>query len=123
MAILSDNPILVPRVIAKDLKLKRTANEIKEISGETFKKLVHTQRRGVDLVWNNPDATAQEVIDELGSDAIKVFQFHGALTEYIIGIASADGVTVELKYPTNKFIIDKGGVITVTEEPYFDVPS
>ena len=117
MAILKDNVIVQAPTISKENKLKRTVNNIGNISGETFNKLVSTQRQGIDLVWNNSDLTPQEVIDGLGADAIKVFQFHGALTQFIQALSQIDNVSVDLKFPTKAFEIENG-VITVLNTPY-----
>lgn len=123
MATLLQNNLIPPspqaQIPSKEEVLKRVVNRIENLSKESFNQLIRTQREGIDAVWNHPRLTPQEVIDELGDKAIKVFQFHGGLTEYIKTIAAIDGVQVELKYPTNAFTIDpKTGKITVTEDPY-----
>ena len=119
MAILNDNTIpSAPSTPSKEVVLQRVSNRIKNISKETFNQLIQTQRQGITALWENPNVTPQEIIDSLGDDALKVFQFHGALTEFIKGLAQIDNVTVELKYPTNAFTVDKNGKITVTDQPY-----
>lgn len=102
---------------SKEEVLKRVVHRIENVSRQAFSNLVKTQREGIDIVWNHPRLTPQEIVDELGERAAKVFQFHGALTEYIKAVSEIDGVQVDLKYPTNAFTIDNG-VITVTEDPY-----
>ena len=90
--------------------------QIKELTNNIFQRLVHTQRQGIDLLWNNPNLSPQEIIDSL-EDSSKVFQFHGALTEFIKYLASIDGVNIDLKYPNNAFeIVD--GKIVVLDTPY-----
>ena len=118
MAILKDNVIPQQSSTPKDIKLKRITNQIKNVSIETFNSLINTQRRGIDLLWNDEDLTPQEIIDELGEDAVKVFIFHGKLTELILGLAGIDNVDVQLKLPSNAFTIDQLGKITVTKDPY-----
>lgn len=98
--------------------IEQVVNDIKNVSREIFNELVRTQRRGIELVWNHPVLTPQQVIDGLGEDAIKVFQFHGGLTDYIKTVAGADGVNVDLKHPTNAFSIDSNGSIVVSGDPY-----
>lgn len=107
-----------PLVPSKEKLVDITVSRIKNLSLETFKTLIKAQREGINDVWHNPKLTPQEVIDGLGDKAIKVFQFHGGLTDYIKAIAAADGVEVDVKYPTNAFTIDQDGKITVTNDPY-----
>lgn len=121
MAILRDNKInnQTSIVIDKERAITRTVNQINNIALETFNSLVESQRRGIESVWSNKYLTPQEVIDALGENAIKIFQFHGALTDLITTIADADGIVVDLKSPSNAFTIDPvSGSITVTEDPY-----
>jgi hypothetical protein len=91
---------------------------ITQITKDIFDELIKVQRQGIDLVWNHPVLTPQQVVDGLGSDALKVFQFHGGLTEYIKSVANIDGVTVDLKYPSNAFTVDSSGNITISSDPY-----
>lgn len=104
----------------KQQKLDATANRIKEISKQTFRQLVDTQKRGIEMVWENREFTPQEVIDALGPYAVQIFQYHGALTELIQQLATIDGINVNLKLPTNEFTVSNGS-ITVGTGPY--IPS
>lgn len=102
--------------LTKAQKLTNAKNRILSFSVDNFNNLIKAQNDGIRLVWNNPELTPQEIIDKLGSDAIKIFQYHGALTELITQIAAVDGVDISsrLKYPTNAFTIDpQTGTITV----------
>lgn len=118
MAILNDNILPVaPTAPTTDVVLNRVTSRIKNMSRETFNQLIQTQRQGITALWENASVTPQEIINALGDDAIKVFQFHGALTEFIKGLSNIDGVNVDLKYPTNAFTINNGK-ITVTDDPY-----
>lgn len=107
-----------PTQPSKERLVAISVSKIENISKETFRSLIRAQREGINAVWHNPRLTPQEIIDGLGDKAIKVFQFHGGLTDYIKTIAAADGVEVDLKYPTNAFTIDQDGKITVTSDPY-----
>lgn len=118
MSILKDNIFPEPLPIVKENKLKMVANSIRELSTITFNKIINTQRKGIDLVWYDPDLTPQEIIDYLGSDAIKIFQFHAALTTFIQELANIDNVDVDLKQPTHSFNITPEGVITVTDSSF-----
>lgn len=117
MAILKNSTISTPQPPAKEILLRQKANRIMNITAETFNNIIHVQRQGIVQLWEDTNLTPQEIIDELGPNAIKIFQFHGALTQFIQTLAQIDEVTVELKQPTNAFTLS-GGVITVTEDPY-----
>ena len=75
----------------------------------------------IDILWKNDKATAQEIIDALGTDALKVFQFHGALTDFVNGIAQLDGSEVTVKYPTNTFTVDPATGKTAVQVLFDDV--
>jgi hypothetical protein len=98
-------------------KLKRISNNIKSISSRTYNDLVRVQKTGIDSVWKNREFTPQEIIDALGDDAIKIFDVHGKLTDYLVSISAIDGVDYVPALPTNAFIVEDGK-ITVTDLPY-----
>ena len=103
----------------KEMKLKMLVRNIKEMSMNSYKTITEIQKRGINILWNNHEHTPQEIIDALGDDALKVFQYHGALTEYLVTLATAEGIQPDIKLPTNAFTIDPvTGKITVTEDPY-----
>lgn len=101
----------------KEQQLASLAERIKEMSKQTFRQLVDTQKRGIEMVWENRNFTPQEVIDALGADAVKVFQYHGALTTFINELIALDGANIDVKLPTNEFTVSNGK-ITVGTGPY-----
>ncbi len=108
-----------PQTPSRELKLKMVANNIKKLSIESFEKIIEIQKKGVEALWNHPEYTPQEIINALGDNAIKVFQYHGGLTEYINSVAIAEGIQPTIKLPTNSFTIDATtGKITVSDQPY-----
>lgn len=124
MAILADNKLEQPPTptpeqleVIKNLRLKMTKSNILELTRDTFNRLVNVQRKGIDMVWNNPNLTPQEVVDVLGEDAVKVFQFHGILTTFIQQLATSANVTVDLKAPTNAFSVASGSIV-ISNNPY-----
>lgn len=118
MTILTDNTLpSPPQPPSKEMMLNNTVRRIENISRETFDGLVEVQRRGVDIVWSNPRLEPQEIFDALGDNAAKVVQYWSALTEFITELATVEGVTVELKYPTNAFTLSGASVI-VSDDPY-----
>jgi len=116
MSLLDVNTQFTPPT--KEQQLAGAAARIREISKQTFRQLVDTQKRGIEMVWENRQFTPQEVIDALGNDAAKVFLYHGALTELVKELATLDGINVDIKLPTNEFTVSKDGKITVGEGPY-----
>lgn len=103
----------------REFKLKSHTLRIKGLAHQSYKNISEIQRRGIDMVWNNPEFTPQEIINELGDDAINIFKYHGELTQYVIGLAESEGIVPVIKLPPNKFIVDDvNKTITVTDEPY-----
>lgn len=124
MAILTDNKLeQTPQLTQeqqdalKNIRLQMTVNDILEIIRETFNRLVDVQRGGIDIVWNNPNLTAQEIVNALGDNAVKVFEFHGALTTFVQQLATAANVDVDLKTPTNAFSVSSGNIV-ISDQPY-----
>ena len=116
MSILSNIPTTI---ITDEQILNGIARQIKEISRKSFFDLVEIQKNGIDMVWNNGKFTPQQVIDSLGSDAIKIFQYHAGLTDYLVAISEIDGIEYTPALPNNAFTINaQTGKITVTEDPY-----
>lgn len=104
---------------SKEAIVQNTVNAITHSPAKTFRDLVKIQNMGISMVWNNPNATPQEIIDGLGDNAIKVFQFHGALTNFLINISQIDGIDYTPALPSNAFTVNlSAGTITVLEQPY-----
>jgi hypothetical protein len=97
----------------------RVAQRIKQSAAQSYKVLCQIQKEGIRTVWNNPQGlTPQEVLDSIGTDAGKIFAFHGHLTETIVNIASLDGVAPDIALPTKEFKVNEDGTITVGTEAY-----
>jgi hypothetical protein len=107
----------IPTIPTKDQLLIVKARNIKSIAAKTYEQLVKIQQEGIDMFWNDPRLTPQEIATAMGEDAVKAFQFHGFLTDCIVNIATADGIEPEIKLPTNAFeVVD--GKIVVSEDTY-----
>lgn len=106
-----------PAEPTREVKLRLVARDIKQMSFQAYKTLCQIQKGGINKLWHNPEFTPQEIINALGEDAVKVFQYHGALTEYIGGLANNEGIQADILFPPNAFEIENN-TITVTEEPY-----
>jgi hypothetical protein len=107
-----------PPTPTKEIKLKRSVSRIKELSVNSYKTISEIQKQGISLLWEHPELTPQEIIDELGENAVKVFQYHGALTEYLVTLATLEGINPDIKLPPNAFTVNQDGTITVSEDPY-----
>lgn len=103
----------------KAQKIKQIASRIRGMSQESYKTLSGIQKRGIDVVWNNPQGfTPAEVVGALGSDAAAIFQYHGALTNYIVSLAETEGIEPDIKLPTHAFTVNEDGTVTVKDAPY-----
>jgi hypothetical protein len=116
MSILINQPRPEP---TKEQKLAQIASRIKGSISSTYQTLTNLQKQGINSVWNHPTLTPQEIVDALGVDAVKIFQYHGKLTSLIEEIAQAEGVTPDVLYPKNAFTVNPTtGKITITDQPY-----
>jgi hypothetical protein len=101
----------------KEQKLANRVRMIRNLSAQSYKQISEIQKRGIRLLWNDDDLTPQEIIDALGTDAVKIFQYHGGLTQYLAQVAQAEDVQPDIAFPTKAFTVEDG-VITVLNEPY-----
>ena len=105
-----------PQVTEEQL-LKFANSQIKQFSANAYSELLEMQKRGVKLLWNNPRLTPQQIIDDLGESALKIFQMHGILTSALVQIAQIDGINADIALPTNTFEIVNGKIV-VSDDPY-----
>ncbi len=101
----------------KQARLNYKVNTILNSARETYNGLVNVQRNGVDMLWHDDILTPQEICDGLGENAVKIFQFHGALTQFVQTLADNAQIEVDLKYPTNAFSVLSGNIV-VSDQPY-----
>lgn len=117
MSILNQNNIQPELTL--DQKKERAASRALSLAAQTYNQLLFIQKQGIDIVWDNPSGlTSQEVCDGLGDKAVKLFEFHGALTEFIAGLASVEGIQPDIKLPTKNFTKNVDGTVTVLESDY-----
>jgi hypothetical protein len=90
---------------------KMAADSIKETAFITNKRLVRLFADGINLVWNNPKATPQQVCDELGTDAKEVFELHAALGQFLDSNSPND--LSELKSRIGSYTLNSDGTVTV----------
>ena len=114
MSILTDNKILSAAPVTPQMRqqrLKMVSGNIINTTRETFNNLIDVQRRGINIVWNNPNFTPQEILDELGDRAPAIFAMHRELSEFITDVAAANNVQVDLKQPTHNFTLSGDRII------------
>jgi hypothetical protein len=107
----------IPTQLTDDQKLTLKADGIKRSARAGFARICDIQRSGIDHLWKDRTHSPQEIIDALGSDALKIFQMHGILTDAINQIAAIDGISPEITLPTNAFEVVDGSIV-VSEDPY-----
>lgn len=116
MSILLPQPRQEP---TKDVILALQVNNIKSSAVNTYQILTNLQKQGISYIWNHLTLSPQEIVDSLGDDAVKIFQYHGKLTSLIEEIAISEGLVPDVRYPTNSFTIDSTtGKITISDQPY-----
>jgi hypothetical protein len=118
MSILNSNTAQAPTPLTTEQVKQRTKLLVAKQAKETYTAMVAAQKAGVKLFWQHPVLTPQQCSDALGTDAAKVFGFHGALTECIVAIATADGIAPDIALPPKAFTINQDGTITVRDAPY-----
>jgi hypothetical protein len=87
----------------------RIAVEIKSNAYSVLAFLKSTHNIGIQVVWENEEATPAEILNSLGKDAGKIFELFSALTNFISSIDP----TFEPKSPTQEFIINDDGTVVI----------
>ena len=107
---------------APEISLAREASRLRAAvladAREGYKRLCQIQKQGITRIWHHPRLSPQQAVDALGTDAARIFQAHGALTQVIAAVAALDGVQPDLLLPTHEFAANPDGTITVGEGPY-----
>ena len=75
-------------------KAYEAAESIIDTINEVGKLLVANHKLGFDRLWNNPDATPEEIVDAMGVDATYVFQCALANLSVLSTCASYSGKTL-----------------------------
>ena len=105
-----------------EISLAREASRLRAAiladAREGYKRLCQIQKQGASRIWHHPRLTPQQAVDALGTDAVRIAQAHGALTEVIDSIAALDEVLPDIVLPTHEFTMNPDGTITVGEGPY-----
>lgn len=109
-------PEVPERSIERESAILRSA--VLADAREGYRRLCQIQKQGITRIWNHPRLTPQQAVDALGSEAARIFQAHGALTQVIAAVAALDEVEPDLLLPTHEFTVNPDGTVTVGEGPY-----
>lgn len=91
---------------------------LRKVSAEAQRRLAVQQECFAD-VWRNPDASAAEIIAEMGPEAGKFMQLGGINVEHAADVAAVNGQTLadvldESDYvPLQSFTINPDGTVTL----------
>lgn len=97
---------------------RRAAQAVRAMSRQGYLQLCQIQKQGIRAVFENPDTPAQDILDEIGTDAGKIFTAHAALTQMIASVAALDESAPDILLPPNELITNPDGTITIGEGPY-----
>ncbi len=90
------------------LVARNIANQV----DSSYRQIVTMYETGLRRFWQNPKATPQEIADQLGVRAAKVFSLHGALYQ-LIKTANPQEALTELS-SVGDFTANEDGSITIT---------
>jgi hypothetical protein len=93
-------------------KAEEARDRIVTVSDGALGLLKLSIKTGFDSIWNNPDATPQEVLDTFGTEACILFDASSKTQEFI---KSLDPNYTPL-VPNKEFTINEDGTVTVKIE-------
>lgn len=82
-------------------------NDIKRINTQLYLTIKRLHTEVFDIVWNNKEFTASEIVNSMGSDAIALFKLSSGLQQLL----KATDPNYEVLLPPKEFTIDVSGVI------------
>lgn len=96
--------LLQTNLTAEDRKppIAMVTKNIQALAAQSFAQLARHQKRLMVLTWENPNYSAEEILKELGADAVELVQFQNALQAAVNSIDAesttkvAEGVSVEV---------------------------
>lgn len=65
---------------------QRAATQIKRGTARLAQTLLREWERGFDMVWNNPNATPDKVLEAIGTDAAETFELSAATVQFMAAI-------------------------------------
>jgi hypothetical protein len=100
-------------------KQKRVGQQLLDMAYQQYVQLCRMQKTGMNFLWNNPNGlTPQQVCDSAGVAGGFLMAAHGALTNCIITAATSAGVKPDIFIPTNAFVVNEDGTVTILDKPY-----
>lgn len=100
-------------------KLKELVIHLKGINKALYDYIDASHKGGFDLLWNNSNFTAQEILNEFGSDAVQLFILSKAIQQ-LLKAANPNYVAL---VPPKEYTINEDGTITIIESSESIEPS
>jgi hypothetical protein len=66
----------------------RATTQIKNRAARLAETIIREWEHGFDALWNNPQATPAEILAELGTDAVEVFELSSVTCQFMAAILS-----------------------------------
>lgn len=105
MGILADN------VDVNSETVEATVQKIKKANTNFYNVIRVLHESGFNLVWDNPNHTAKEIIDAMGTDAVALFRVSGGIQDLCAMIDPNYAPLV----PPKAFTINEDGTVTIGE--------
>jgi hypothetical protein len=99
---------------------------IKRMNFQEYNRRVMFVKRGYDLVWNNRNATPEQIIEAMGTDAVAMFTNHGNEQIALATLAGQNGLTyTPLAVPAEYTLTPNqdGSISVVKVEPIVEEPA
>jgi len=61
----------------------RAATRAKRSTSQLARTIISSWEQGFDIIWNNERATPEEILAELGTDAVECFELSSAIVEML----------------------------------------
>lgn len=90
---------------------KIAADQLRMTAFHTFQVMNRAFNEGAKTFWNNPNATPEEISNQLGTDAKEIFQLHYALGQ-LIGSIKPENISDTLNI-IGQFTMNEDGTVTI----------
>lgn len=106
-------------ILNSDIEIQKTipecvADNLKNLTRQTFQNIIISFNDATNSFWNNPLASPKDIAEKLGPDAKEMFLLHYALGQFINSIkpGSIDSALSLIK----QFTLNEDGTVTIIEE-------
>lgn len=101
--------IFTPAPIDRETVITIEANKLIQFNREMIENLIVNHTAAFNMVWHNPNCTAQEIFDMFGANAYKLFVSSGDMQALIKKIKP----DYEPLVPPVEYVINQDGTVTV----------